>query len=195
MPDGCERIAPGMGRGLFVRARKDPSRFADVYVAYHEAVLRYLARRTLDPEVAFDLMAETFAQMFAGLGDFRGCTEEEGRAWMWTIARHQLFRWRERRRVETTHLAQLGVTPAALGDEEYERIEQLADLERFRPVLDAALASLPCDTRRILVMRVVEHRPYVEIGALFGTTAGAIRIRVSRALRDLARVLEESGEL
>jgi RNA polymerase sigma-70 factor (ECF subfamily) len=184
-----------MGGGLFVAARRDPSCFADVYVAYHEPVLRYLARQTLDPEVAFDLMAETFAQMFACLDDFRGSTEDEGRAWMWAIARHQLYRWRERRRVETTHLARLGIAVADLGEAEYERIEQLADLERFRPALGAALAALPEDTRRILEMRVVQQRPYVEIGELFGTTAGAIRIRVSRALRDLARVLEERGEL
>jgi RNA polymerase sigma factor (sigma-70 family) len=184
-----------MGRGLFVRARRDPSRFADVYVAYHQAVLRYLARQTLDPEVAFDLMAETFAQMFAGLDDFRGNTEDAGRAWMWAIARHQLYRWRERRRVEHTHLARLGLTVPDLGEEEYERIEELADLERFRPVLEQALAALPAETRRILQMRVVEQRPYVEIGELCGSTSGAVRIRVSRALRDLARVLEASGDL
>lgn len=184
-----------MGGGLFVRARRDPSRFADVYVAYHEVVLRYLARRTLDPEVAFDLMAETFAQMFASLDDFRGRSEDEGRAWMWAIARHQLFRWRERRRVEQTHLARLGVAVADLGEVEYERIEQLADLERFLPILEEALAELPAETRRILQMRIVEHRPYVEIGELLGTTQGAIRIRVSRALRDLARVLDGRGAL
>jgi RNA polymerase sigma factor (sigma-70 family) len=184
-----------MRRGLFVRARRDPATFADVYVAYHQQVLGYLARQTLDPEVAFDLMAETFAQMFASLDAFRGGTEAEGQAWMWTIARHQLYRWRERRRTEREHIARLGIPIATLGEVEYERIEELADLERFLPVLERALAALPGDTRRVLEMRIVEHRPYVEIGELLGTTDGAIRIRVSRALRDLARVLESSGEL
>lgn len=184
-----------MRRGLFVRARKDPATFADVYVAYHGTVLRYLARQTLDPEVAFDLMAETFAQMFAGLDNFRGRTEDEGRAWMWAIARHQLYRWRDRQRLERLHLSRLGVPIQDLGAEEYERIEELADLERFLPILERSLAALPPETRRVLEMRVVEHRPYVEIGELLGTTAGAIRIRVSRALRDLARELQRSGDL
>jgi RNA polymerase sigma-70 factor (ECF subfamily) len=184
-----------MRRGLFVRARRDPAAFADLYVAYHQQVLGYLARQTLDPEVAFDLMAETFAQMFAGLDGFRGNTEAEGCAWMWTIARHQLYRWRERRKTEREHLTRLGIPVATLGEVEYERIEELADLERFLPVLERSLAALPDGTRRVLEMRIVEHRPYVEIGELLGTTAGAIRIRVSRALRELARVLEETGEL
>lgn len=180
-----------MGCGLFVRARRDPSRFDDVYTAYHEAVLRYLARRTRDPEAAADLAAETFVQMYASLDDFRGCTEDEGRAWMWTIARHQLYRWRDRRQAEAQHLARLAAMDGDLAEAEYDRVEQLADLARFRPVLEATLLALSAETRRIVVMRVVEHRPYVEIGQLYGTTEGAIRIRVSRALRDLARTLEE----
>lgn len=184
-----------MRRGLFVRARKDPATFADLYVAYHRKVLRYLARQTLDPEVAFDLMAETFAQMFAGLNNFRGKTEDEGRAWMWAIARHQLYRWRDRQRLERVHLGRLGVPVAELAPEEYERIEELADLERFLPILERSLAALPAETRRVLEMRIVEHRPYVEIGELMGMTAGAIRIRVSRALRELARELEQTGAL
>jgi RNA polymerase sigma factor (sigma-70 family) len=184
-----------MRRGLFVRARKDPATFADLYVVYHPQVLRYLARRTLDPEVAFDLMAETFAEMFAGIDGFRGRSDAEGQAWMWAIARHQLYRWRDRRRVERTYLAQLGVPVHQLGDEEYERIEELADLERFLPILEQSLATLRPETRRLLEMRVVEHRPYMEIGELLGASAGAIRIRVSRALRELARVLERAGAL
>lgn len=178
-----------MRRGLFVRARRDPSRFGDVYIAYHDVVFQYLARRTRDTEAACDLAAETFVQMYISLDDFRGCTEEEGRAWMWAITRHQLWRWRDRRRAETHHLARLAPDLADGGEAEYDRVEQLADLERFRPVLDATLAQLSDETRRILVMRVVEHRPYVEIGQLCGTTAGAIRIRVSRALRELAGAL------
>lgn len=180
-----------MGCGLFVRARREPSCFGDVYAAYYDTVLRYLARRTRCPEAASDLAAETFVQMYASLDGFRGGTEDEGRAWMWAIARHQLYRWRERRQAEAQNLARIGIDGRDDGEAEYERVEQLADLARYCPVLEASLERLPDETRRIVVMRVVEHRPYVEIGQLYGTTAGAIRIRVSRALRDLARALEQ----
>src|SRR4051794_11764390 len=104
MRSGIVRLRSGQHPPLFVRARKDPGTFGDVYLAYHDQVLRYLVRQTFDPEVAFDLMAETFAEMLAGIAGFRGATEDEGRQWMWTIARHQLYRWRERGRVERRHL-------------------------------------------------------------------------------------------
>ena len=64
---GSGRASPG-----FVGAREDPSTFADVYVEYHEQVLRFFARRTFDPETAFDLMAETFAELFAHIDGVPG---------------------------------------------------------------------------------------------------------------------------
>lgn len=184
------RLGQGRTRSGFARAREDPAAFADVYLEYHDHVLRYFARRTFDPETAFDLMAETFAEMLASIEAFRGQSEDEGRQWMWTIARHQLYRWRDRGRVERRNLARIGAAAPRLAPEEFDRIEDLADLERFRPILERALASLSADQREVLRLRVVEHRPYDEIGELLGASPGAVRIRVSRALRELARIID-----
>jgi RNA polymerase sigma-70 factor (ECF subfamily) len=176
-----------------VRAREDPATFADVYLEYSDHVLRYFARRTFDPETAFDLMAETFAELFAHIDEFRGDNEESGRAWMWTVARHQLFRWRERGMVERRSLERLGMPVAALGPAEYERIEELADLQRLRPVLDRALDALGADQRTALRARIVDHRGYDEIAAEAGVSAQVVRARVSRGLRQLAQTLEPGG--
>ena len=77
-----------------------------------------------------------------------------------------------------------------LEQEEYELIEELADLERFRPVLERALTMLTEDQRQVLQQRVVEHRDYDDIAREYGTTAVAVRVRVSRALRRLASALD-----
>lgn len=194
MGRGLLRFGHGRATAGFVGARTDPSTFADVYVEYHEQVLRFFARRTLDPETAFDLMAETFAELFAGIGGFRGDTEEQGRAWMWTIARHQLYRWRERGDVERRSLQRLGVPVPSLGPVEYERIEDLADLQRLRPHLERALAELAPDQRDALRQRVIEHGEYEDIARRGGVTAQVVRARVSRALRQLAASLEDPQE-
>ncbi len=178
-------------RSAFVRARENPAVFADVYVEYHDQVLRFFARRTLDPETAFDLMAETFAELFAHLEAFRGETEEQGRAWMWTVARHQLYRWRERGVVEKRSLERLGIPVPTLGPAEYERIEDLADLQRVRPQLADALDRLGADQRTALTLRVVEHQGYDEIARRCGASEQVVRARVSRGLRQLAKSLED----
>jgi RNA polymerase sigma-70 factor (ECF subfamily) len=184
---GHGRAAPG-----FVGAREDPSTFADVYVEYHEQVLRFFARRTFDPETAFDLMAETFAELFAHIDGFRGETEEQGRAWMWTVARHQLYRWRERGIVERRSIERLGIPVATLGQVEYERIEDLADLQRVRPQLEQALDQLGSEQREALQLRVLEQREYDDIAQQCGASPQVIRARVSRGLRQLAKSLAEA---
>jgi RNA polymerase sigma-70 factor (ECF subfamily) len=184
---GSGRASPG-----FVGAREDPSTFADVYVEYHEQVLRFFARRTFDPETAFDLMAETFAELFAHIDGFRGETEEQGRAWMWTVARHQLYRWRERGIVERRSIERLGIPIATLGQVEYERIEDLADLQRVRPQLEQALDQLGSEQREALQLRVLEHREYDDIAQQCGASPQVIRARVSRGLRQLAKSLAEA---
>ncbi|HEY6762444.1 MAG TPA: RNA polymerase sigma factor [Baekduia sp.] len=194
MRRGLLRLGHGRARSGFVRAREDPTAFADVYLEYHDAVLRFFARRTFDPETAFDLMAETFAELLAHIEGFRGETEEQGRAWMWTIARHQLYRWRERGVVERRSLERIGVSVASLGPAEYERIEELADLQRLRPAIDRALDALGEDQRVALRARVLEHREYDEIAAATGVTAQVVRARVSRGLRQLAQTLDGAGE-
>jgi RNA polymerase sigma factor (sigma-70 family) len=189
------RLGQGRTRSAFVRARADPAAFADVYLEYHDHVLRYFARRTFDPETAFDLMAETFAELFAHIGDFRGETEEQGRAWMWTVARHQLYRWRERGIVERRSLERLGVGVATLGPAEYERIEELADLRRLAPLLERALDGLGEDQREALRLRILEGQEYDEIAAALGVSTQVVRARVSRGLRQLAQLLDGAQEL
>jgi RNA polymerase sigma factor (sigma-70 family) len=192
MRDRLLNLGHGRETSGFVLAREDPATFADVYVAYHEQVLRFFARRTLDPETAFDLMAETFAELFAHIDRFRGETEEQGRAWMWTVARHQLYRWRERGIVEKRSLERLGVPVASLGQVEYERIEDLADLQRVLPQLEQAMGNLATDQQEALRLRVLEQREYDEIAQECGASEQAVRARVSRGLRLLAKSLADT---
>jgi DNA-directed RNA polymerase specialized sigma24 family protein len=54
-------------------------------------------------------MAETFASAFAALSSFRRESEEEGFAWLRTIAHNQLYRWSKRGTVERRQFAELGI--------------------------------------------------------------------------------------
>lgn len=181
------------GEPRLVRARRDPELFADFYAEYYEQVLQFFARRTLDPETAFDLMAETFAAAFADLGAFRGSTEEESRAWMWAIARHKLYRWRERGKVERESLQRLGIEVATMGAIEYERVEELADLSGRRSELLSLLDELPTDQREAVRSRVIDELSYRELAIAMGETEQVVRARVSRGLRRLASRLDQDA--
>jgi RNA polymerase sigma-70 factor (ECF subfamily) len=193
------RLTPKLRRGLrareaplLVQAQRSPELFADFYAEHYEQVLGYFARSTFDPETAFDLMAETFAAAFAALMSFRGATEEQAMAWLWTIARHQLYRWRDRGVVERRCLQQLGVELTAVSTPEFERIEQMAALDQIKPEIIGALQALGCDQRRAVRLRVIDEHPYSAIARELGVSEQVARARVSRGLRELARMLKPS---
>jgi RNA polymerase sigma factor (sigma-70 family) len=194
MPSSSSWIGGRRHRSLFVRAREKPEAFGDVYLAYYEPVLRFMARRTFDPEVAFDLMAETFTQMLANIHRFEGDTEAHGQKWMWTIARNQLYQWHESGRVEKRNWPRIKIDPGSPGSAELERIEELADLEPLRHRVRQALEGLAAEPRAVLTMRVINEWSYDEVAEELGVTINAARLRVSRALRELQKAIDDLGE-
>jgi RNA polymerase sigma-70 factor (ECF subfamily) len=175
---------------LLSRARREPEAFAEFYAEHRHHVLGFFARRTLDPETAVDLMAETFAAAFAALPSFRGESSEEGLAWLWTIARHQLYRWSARRTVERCSLATLGVDLPSVRPAEFDRVEQLASLDRVKDEVLDALDALRTDQKLAVRMRVIDERPYATIARQLAISEQVARPRVSRGLHELARMLE-----
>jgi RNA polymerase sigma factor (sigma-70 family) len=177
-----------------LRARDRPEMFDAVWLAYWDTVLRFMARHTFDPEVAFDLAAETFTTMLAHIRELRGDTEAAGQAWMWSIARHQLSRWYESGSVERRYRDRLKIDVGSPGTDELERIEDLADMEPLRQRVRRALDSLEESPRRLLHLRVVEHWSYTEVATELGVTTSAARRRVARALALLNERFHETAD-
>jgi RNA polymerase sigma-70 factor (ECF subfamily) len=177
---------------LLVQSREDPDAFAAFFEAYSDRVLGFLVRRVLDPEVAFDLMSETFATALERCRQFRGTTPEEEQGWLFAIARSELSQYWRAGRVERSALDRLAVTVPFLSDPEFERIEELAGLAALVATLPNAMAALPEEQRRAIELRVVEERSYPEVAAALDIAEPAARARVSRGLRALAHTMTSS---
>ena len=105
-------------------ARGDDAAFAAFYRAHLNAVVAFLRRRVPDPELAFDLAAETFAVVAARAGSYDGAGEPA--AWLFGIARNKLRESLRRGRVEASARVALGLEPIALTDRDLERVEERA---------------------------------------------------------------------
>jgi RNA polymerase sigma factor (sigma-70 family) len=161
--------------------------FTRFYSRHAEALVVFFARRVWDPDLAFELAAETFARAFAGRGRFRGTTDDAAAAWLYAIARNELARWHRRGRVRKAATRRLGLEIVGLADEEFARIEELADLAPVRAAVRAALGTLPAQQQEALELRVVAELPYDEVAARLKISEQATRARVSRGLQALAR--------
>ncbi len=174
---------------LLVASRHDPAAFRALYERWARKLLVYFQQRTLDPEAAADLTAETFAVAYLRRHRFRDIGRPAG-AWLYGIASRELGRYRRRRGVERRALDRLGVEMPALDAVSYERIEQLVDLEPLRAAVPGALERLSSGQREAVRLRVMEELPYAEVAARLGCSEGAARVRVSRGLAKLGGMLE-----
>jgi RNA polymerase sigma factor (sigma-70 family) len=172
------------------RATQEPAAFTDFYAAHSRQLLAFFARRTFDIEAARDLTAETFAQAFEHRRRFRGLTDAEAGAWLYGIARHQLSRYARTGVVARKAVNRLGIQLPSVGEDDYDRIVELAGLAQLRERVAAAFGGLSDDQRDALRLRVIDERPYSEVAQTLGISEQTARARVSRALRRLADAID-----
>jgi RNA polymerase sigma-70 factor (ECF subfamily) len=158
--------------------------FPQLFDRRAEDFLRFFPRRTLLVDVAAELTAESFAKAFASRANFdtaRGSPDE----WLFGIANHELSHYWRRDVVDSRAPRKLGIRPAAVHDEDYDRVEELIDFQILARKIGPALERLPSDQRDAAVLRVVDELPYREIAIRRGCSEQAARARVSRGLRTL----------
>lgn len=177
---------------LLIASRAEPEAFGELYRRHAEDVLRYLARRTLDPEAAAELTAETFAEAFASRANYRD-QGVDGVAWLYGIARHRLGRFFRTGRVDAAARRKLGMPERDLPPDDYERIEDLIDFAPIRAALVEALETLGPDQREAMRLRVIDGLDYAEVAERLHCTQQSARQRVSRGLRKVALLLQERG--
>jgi RNA polymerase sigma factor (sigma-70 family) len=177
---------------LLIASRTEPEAFTELYRRHAEDLLRYFARRTLDPETAAELTAETFAEAFASRATYRD-QGVNGVAWLYGIARHRLGRFFRSGRVDAAARRKLGMPERDLPSEDYERIEDLIDFTPIREALAEALETLSPDQREAMRLRVIDGLGYAEVAERLACTEQNARQRVSRGLKKLALLLQERG--
>jgi RNA polymerase sigma factor (sigma-70 family) len=183
---------------LLRASRSDPAAFRAFYDQWSRPVLGFFQRRLHDPDVALDLTAETFAIAFEQRARFRWMGKSPG-AWLFGIARRLLYRYLRKQDVHQRAVQRLGMQVPTNDDESFRRIEELADNEGMRKLVQAALQSCRESDRVVLELHFIDAMPYPELAEFLGCTVNAARVRVHRALqrieRELGRLEQSQGLL
>lgn len=169
----------------------DPEAFGVFYRRHVDAVLAFFRVRTGDPELAADLMAETFAAAMLAAPRFKP-RREPAVAWLFTIARRKLIDSWRRGRVEEAARRKLGLEPIELDDGDLARIDALVDQQRAANPLTELMHKLPSDQREALRLRVLDERDYEDIARELRCSEAVVRQRVSRATRALRSMRNEA---
>jgi RNA polymerase sigma-70 factor (ECF subfamily) len=169
--------------------------FSALFRREADRLLIWFARRTFDTEAATDLMAESFAEAFAGRKRLRRRTEQDAVRWLYGIAQHQLTRYIRKGKAETRMLARLGLEREQLAPSEHERLEHLAELGQLRREVASALEAVSSKQREAVRLRVVEELSYAEIAERLDVSEQTARARVSRGLRGLGDALSTDSTI
>ncbi|MGO9900011.1 MAG: RNA polymerase sigma factor [Solirubrobacteraceae bacterium] len=153
--------------------------FEIVYRRHHAVVLAFLARGVQQPELAADLLAETFASLLALVKDPERAVPPVPVAWLLVTARNLLIDSQRRGTVDDRARRRLAMRPVVLDDRDLERVEEIsAETDLMR---ELALRLDP-DQLQALQARVLDEREYAEIAAELKCSESVVRKRVSRAL-------------
>ncbi len=164
--------------------------FEVLYRRHHAVVLAFLARRVPQPELAADLMAETFATLLELVRNPQQALPPVPIAWLLVTARNLLIDSQRRGRVDDRARRRLAMQPIVLDDRDLERLEEISAETDLVRVLASTLEP---DQFEALRARVLDEREYSEIAAEMSCSEAVVRKRVSRALGVLRRAMEANG--
>ena len=167
-----------------------PPSFAGLALPHRDAAYKLAHWLVRDATAAEDVVQTAMTRALDHLGTFRG---ENARGWLLRIVRNTAYTW----------LAEQRRGPESLEDAVEQQYQETADpaddpeealtRREERRHLAGMLAKLPPHLRQVLILREVEDMPYHEIADATGTPLGTVMSRLSRARRQLAKAVEQSG--
>jgi RNA polymerase sigma-70 factor (ECF subfamily) len=159
----------------------DRDAFAALIQRYSDPLYRHALGMTGSPDVAEDILQQSFIKAYNHLAEVRGRFD----AWLFRIVANGCKDWLKNiRRTHVSYDEDDQPSAYATPDEDLDRSELRRDLDR-------ALGSLAPSLREAFVMKHVEGRSYEEMADLLDTTVGALKMRVHRAREALQALLEE----
>jgi RNA polymerase sigma-70 factor (ECF subfamily) len=158
-----------------------------LFVRHFRAVYRFF--ETKYPTEADELVQATFLACVGAKARFH--EDSSFRAYLFTVARHELYRViRERHRAmdninfEISSIAELAATPGTRMDDRRDRVRLLA-----------ALQSLPVDVQMLLELHYWQGVSIGELAAIFESKEVTIRSRLHRARAALRELMAREPEI
>ncbi len=180
-------------RRLVEAAQADPARFEALYRKYLAQVYSFAYYELQDHHEAEDATERTFLAALANLGRFEERArpaDGEGastfRVWLFQIARNAIAEQRRRQRRRPEAPLEAAEAMADPLDVEAAALRNDAANAAVR-----AISRLPGDRRRAVILRFIDEMSTREIAGILGRSEGAVRVLIHRALRSVARELDD----
>lgn len=173
---------------IIIRARADDqTAFNLLFNSYWDPVLSFLNDRTSNSTLSEELAIETFAKAFDKLALYD--QKQPFIAWILTIAKnHHIDRFRKTKKNQETQKEIDDISSYEPRDLEPSPEELMISNQDLDLIL-RHIKSLKIEYRTILRLRYFEDLSYKEIEAQLGESASTVRVKLFRAKKMLATLL------
>jgi len=170
----------------------------DAYRALMErhasAVFNLIVRMVREAGVAEELAQDTFVKAFGALRSFDPAYKFTN--WILRIAHNTAIDYLRRRRPATVSIDEeapgQAVIEALVDDREASPFDRAAHAD-LRGDLEAALAQLRPEYRRMVIMRYLEDLSYEDIAEVLDLPLGTVKSHLHRARAEMARLMARGG--
>jgi RNA polymerase sigma-70 factor (ECF subfamily) len=168
----------------------DTQAFDEIYDAFNPRLYNFLRRMSKRPDIAEDLLEETWLRLVSSAARFDVDTRLA--PWLFTVARNLYLSYCRSRVREQSYTSDLVLI---WPDQVASSPLQTAMSNEFENVVEAAVYTLPAKYREALLLVGVEDLRPGDAAAVCGISPEAFRQRLSRARALITRQLRDQGWL
>jgi RNA polymerase sigma factor (sigma-70 family) len=185
--------ASGEDDGLLldrIRAQ-DSAALRTLFHRYYSRVYWFVQRRLHDPNLAEEVVADVFFEVWRSANSFAGASRPS--TWIFGIAHFKCVgAHRDRRRHKRASVIPTNVETLHRVADNHDAVERIGARDELRLVQEA-IAALPDDQRRVIELALIQGLPYEEIAAQLDVPEGTVKTRVARARARLRLGLRRLG--
>ncbi|MGL4106948.1 RNA polymerase sigma factor [Clostridium sp. LP20] len=151
-----------------------------IYYTYSDDVYHYLLSMSRNPDIAEDILQNTFMKVMNGIATFKG--NSSLKTWIFTIARHEYFHYLKKSK-STVPLDE----GLQIKDNIYDNYENKEKVEEILNYID----KLEEPYRSLMVLRLVNDITFREIAIILNKTESWARVTFMRYKCKLVQDLKE----
>lgn len=180
-------MEPSVSDELIVASVQQGSKddYKEIVERYRERLLRYVIYICKDPELANDIVQNTFIKAYINIQGFN--LRRKFSSWIYRIAHNEAINEvKKRGRMINVDIADLN-----LEDTSFAQITDILDEGIGRKQLMSEVAALPLKYREPLILHYFEGYSYQEISDMLRLPSSTVGVHITRAKQKLRTALSQ----
>jgi RNA polymerase sigma factor (sigma-70 family) len=156
----------------------DLQRLSLLFERYHKRIFNFLARMTMDRDLAEDLTQNVFLRIMKYKSSYRDGLRFQ--SWIYQVARNVFSDHYQAHKNKVADFIDVEKVSDVVQD-----TDESLEMDEQEKLLHRSLALLTEEQRELLILTRFQHMKYEEVAQIMNTTVANIKVKVHRAIAKL----------